>query len=141
MDEQEERRFKLDVSEMRDWANAMMNLIEAEGHLEEVIGKVDEENTKRYVALLDAIRKLRGEFFEQFLRDKTYGIWCWSKHVLSAVKQLREVGVKEIDKGIANNDEKAVKLGVKYLKRAQELFEAFCAHHMSFELRGCESDE
>jgi len=109
--------FELDVSEIRDWAYAMANLIEAEVHLHKTFVDTKDE---RYLDIIEGLRQMRKEVFEDFIRNRSEGIWCWSKHMLSLMMELSEVASKELDSG---NKEMAK----KYFELSQQALELFVA--------------
>jgi len=119
MENADKKLFELDVSEIRDWAYAMSNLIEAECHLQQTWEATKEE---KYAEIVSTLRKLRGKLFEDFIANKDYGVWCASKHLLSCFMQLSEVAMKELDKG---NKETAF----KYLKSSQDVLRTFILLH------------
>ncbi len=116
----ERKISEFDVSRDRDLGYAVTNLIEAEGHLQQTHA---ETKDKKYLHIIKAIRDIRGKYFEKFLQNKNldagecladsqemfkivfllkqnkveYGVWCASKHLLSASMELSEVGSKLID--------------------------------------------
>ena len=114
---EKEQLFELDVSEARDWSYAMSNLIEAEVHLHKTY--VETKNDV-YLELIEALRQLRKDVFEDFMHNKAPGLWCWSKHMLSLMMQLSEVASKELDEGRTENAK-------KYFTLSQRVLELFVA--------------
>lgn len=114
---EEKKLFKLDVSEARDWSYAMANLIEAEVHLHKSYVDTKKEI---YLDLIEALRKIRQKVFEDFMRNRDPGIWCWSKHMLSLMMELSEVASKELDEGRKESAK-------KYFELSQKVLELFVA--------------
>jgi len=109
---------KYDVSRERDLAYAIANLIEAECHLHQTCAEAKGDKKLKYAEVIQAIRKVRGKYFEKILKNKDYGTWCCFKHLLSAFIQLSEVGTKLIDE---NNLEE----GAEFLTDSQEVLKMF----------------
>ena len=109
---------KYDVSRERDLAYAIANLIEAECHLHQTCAEAEGKKKLRYAEIIQAIRKIRGKYFEKILKNKDYGCWCCFKHLLSAFIQLSEVGTKLIDE---NNLEE----GAEFLTDSQVVLKMF----------------
>ncbi len=101
-----------DVSTQRDFAYAIANLIEAECHLHQTFSDTKDI---RYLEIIRELRKLRGKYFGEFLKNKTYGAYCTLKHLLSAFMELSEVGTKALDE--KKDDESS-----KFLNASQDIF-------------------
>jgi hypothetical protein len=87
-----------DVSLIRDLAYAVRNMIEAEGHLKQTIATIrDREKKKKYIEILKTVRTIRGKWMNKILKNKDYGIYCFSKHALSVSEELGEVASKLAD--------------------------------------------
>src|SRR3970040_1327720 len=91
----------LDLSSGEDLSIGIMNLISIEEHLFYTSQKTKD---KKYLDLLDEIRKMRTELMKEIIKDYEGEVWCISKHLLAASMRLMEVGTKELKK---QNKEKA----------------------------------
>jgi hypothetical protein len=96
----------IDLSSGEDLSIGIMNLISIEEHLFYTYGKT---KNKKYLNLLNDVRKMRTELMREIIKDYEGEVWCISKHLLASSMRLMEVGTKELKKG-----EK---------KKAEELFE------------------
>jgi hypothetical protein len=92
---------ELDLSSGEDLSIGIMNLISIEEHLFYTSQKTKD---KRYLDLLNEVRKMRTELLKEIIKDYEGEVWCISKHLLAASMRLMEVGTKELKK---NNKEKA----------------------------------
>src|SRR3970282_2389502 len=86
----------LDLSSGEDLSIGIMNLISIEEHLFYTSQKTKD---KKYLDLLDEIRKMRTELMKEIIKDYEGEVWCISKHLLAATMRLMEVGTKELKKG------------------------------------------
>ena len=100
----------LDLSSGEDLSVGIMNLISIEEHLFFTYGKTKD---KRYIDILDEVRKLRIDLLKEIIKDYEGEIYCISKHLLAASMRVMEVGTKELKKG---NKEKAISLFEKSYK-------------------------
>ena len=91
----------LDLSSGEDLSIGIMNLISIEEHLFYTSQKTKD---KKYLDLLDEIRRMRTELMKEIIKDYEGEVWCISKHLLAASMRLMEVGTKELKK---NNKDKA----------------------------------
>ena len=105
----------LDLSSGEDLSIGIMNLISIEEHLFFTFGKTKD---KKYLDLLNDIRKMRVELLREIIKDYEGEVWCISKHLLAASMRVMEVGTKELKKG---NDKKAQDL----FKKSYELYSLF----------------
>ncbi len=96
----------IDLSSGEDLSIGIMNLISIEEHLFFTYGKLKD---KKYLKLLNDVRKMRTELLREIIKEYEGEVWCISKHLLAASMRVMEVGTKELKKG--NN------------KKAQDLFE------------------
>ena len=101
---------ELDLSSGEDLSIGIMNLISIEEHLFFTFNKTHD---KKYIDLLDEIRRMRTELLREIIKDYEGEVWCISKHLLAASMRIMEVGTKELKKG---NKEKARKLFDKSYK-------------------------
>jgi hypothetical protein len=86
----------LDLSSGEDLSIGVMNLISIEEHLFYTYGKTKD---KKYIDLLDEIRRMRTELMKDLIKDYEGEVWCISKHLLAASMRVMEVGTKELKKG------------------------------------------
>src|SRR3990172_9015278 len=91
----------LDLSSGEDLSIGIMNLISIEEHLFFTSQKTKD---RKYLELLDEIRRMRTELMKEIIKDYEGEVWCISKHLLAASMRLMEVGTKELKK---QNKEKA----------------------------------
>lgn len=103
-------KHQLDLSSGEDLSVGVMNLIGIEEHLFFTYNKTKD---KKYIDLLDEIRRMRIELMKELIKDYEGEIYCISKHLLAASMRLMEVGTKELKKG---NKEKAKDLFEKSFK-------------------------
>ncbi len=101
---------ELDLSSGEDLSIGIMNLISIEEHLFYTSQKTKD---KKYLNLLNEVRKMRTELLKEIIKDYEGEVWCISKHLLAASIRLMEVGTKELKKG---NKEKAWNLFEKSYK-------------------------
>ena len=101
---------ELDLSSGEDLSIGIMNLISIEEHLFFTFNKTHD---KKYIDLLDEVRRMRTELLREIIKDYEGEVWCISKHLLAASMRIMEVGTKELKKG---NKEKARKLFDKSYK-------------------------
>jgi hypothetical protein len=92
---------ELDLSSGEDLSIGIMNLISIEEHLFFTFNKTHD---KKYIDLLDEVRRMRTELLREIIKDYEGEVWCISKHLLAASMRIMEVGTKELKKG---NKEKA----------------------------------
>lgn len=92
---------ELDLSSGEDLSIGIMNLISIEEHLFYTSQKTKD---KKYLDLLDEVRRMRTELLKEIIKDYEGEVWCISKHLLAASMRIMEVGTKELKK---NNKEKA----------------------------------
>ena len=104
------KQKELDLSSSEDLSIGIMNLISIEEHLFFTYGKT---KNKRYIDILDEVRKLRIDLLKEIIKDYEGEIYCISKHLLAASMRVMEVGTKELKKG---NKEKAIGLFEKSYK-------------------------
>lgn len=105
----------LDLSSGEDLSIGIMNLISIEEHLFFTYGKT---NNKKYLKLLNEVRKIRINFLKQIIKDYEGEVWCISKHLLASSMRIMEVGTKELKKG---QDKKAQDL----FKKSYKLYSFF----------------
>lgn len=86
----------LDLSSGEDLSIGIMNLISIEEHLFFTYNKTKD---KKYIDLLDEIRRMRTELLKEIIKDYKGEVWCISKHLLAASMRIMEVGTKELKKG------------------------------------------
>lgn len=86
----------LDLSSGEDLSIGIMNLISIEEHLFYTSQKTKD---KKYMDLLDEVRRMRTELLKEIIKDYEGEVWCISKHLLAASMRLMEVGTKELKKG------------------------------------------
>ena len=104
------KRKDLDLSSGEDLSIGIMNLISIEEHLFFTSQKTKD---KKYLDLLDEIRRMRTELMKEIIKDYEGEVWCISKHLLAASMRLMEVGTKELKLG---NKDKAWRLFDKSYK-------------------------
>jgi len=101
---------KMDLSSGEDLSIGIMNLISIEEHLFFTSQKTKD---RKYLVLLDEVRKMRTDLLKEIITDYEGEIWCIGKHLLAASMRLMEVGTKELKKG---NKDKAWELFDKSYK-------------------------
>src|SRR3970040_1574374 len=94
--EEETKQKGLHLSSGEDLSIGIMNLISIEEHLFFTSQKTKD---RKYLELLDEIRRMRTELMKQIIKDYEGEVWCISKHLLAATMRLMEVGTKELKKG------------------------------------------
>lgn len=87
---------ELDISSGEDLSIGIMNLISIEEHLFYTSQKTKD---KKYIDILNDIRKMRVELMKDIIKDYEGEVWCISKHLLAASMRVMEVGTKELKKG------------------------------------------
>lgn len=87
---------ELDLSSGEDLSIGIMNLISIEEHLFYTSQKTKD---KKYLDLLNEIRKMRTELMKEIIKDYEGEVWCISKHLLASSMRVMEVGTKELKKG------------------------------------------
>src|SRR3989344_4851960 len=87
---------ELDLSSGEDLSIGIMNLISIEEHLFYTSQKTKD---KKYLELLNEVRKMRTELMKEIIKDYEGEVWCISKHLLAASMRVMEVGTKELKKG------------------------------------------
>lgn len=95
------KQKELDLSSGEDLSIGIMNLISIEEHLFFTSQKT---KNKKYIDLLNEVRKMRTELLREIIKDYEGEVWCISKHLLAASMRVMEVGTKELKNG---NKEKA----------------------------------
>lgn len=105
----------LDLSSGEDLSIGIMNLISIEEHLFFTSQKT---GGKKYLDLLNEVRKMRTELLKEIIKDYEGEVWCISKHLLASSMRVMEVGTKELKKG---NKEKAEEL----FEKAYKLYSLF----------------
>jgi len=85
----------LDLSSGEDLSIGIMNLISIEEHLFYTSQKTKD---KKYLDILNEVRKMRTELLKEIIKDYKGEVWCISKHLLAASMRLMEVGTKELKK-------------------------------------------
>lgn len=106
----------LDLSSGEDLSIGIMNLISIEEHLFYTSQKTKD---KKYLDILNEVRKMRTELLKEIIKDYKGEVWCISKHLLAASMRLMEVGTKELKKAAGAEPAEAAKLKDK----AWELFD------------------
>lgn len=86
----------IDLSSGEDLSIGIMNLISIEEHLFFTSQKT---KGKKYLDLLNEVRKLRTDLMRQIIKDYEGEVWCISKHLLASSMRVMEVGTKELKKG------------------------------------------
>lgn len=81
----------VDLSTEEDLSLAVMNLVSLEEHLFLTAGKTGKEE---YLDLLDEVRQSRQKLLSKLIDRHEGETWCVSKHLLSTVMRLTEVGAK-----------------------------------------------
>lgn len=104
------KQKELDLSSGEDMSIGVMNLISIEEHLFYTSQKTKD---KKYMDLLDEVRRMRTELLKEIIKDYEGEVWCISKHLLAASMRVMEVGTKELKKG---NKDKAWNLFGKSYK-------------------------
>jgi hypothetical protein len=92
----------IDLSSQEDLAIAVMNLIAIEEHLFFTYGKTGKE---KYLDLLNEVRQMRKTYLAKIVKNPEGEIWCISKHLLSSVMRLIEVGTKMLNDNKKNEAE------------------------------------
>ena len=87
---------ELDLSSGEDLSIGIMKLISIEEHLFYTSQKTKD---KKYMDLLDEVRRMRTELLKEIIKDYEGEVWCISKHLLAASMRIMEVGTKELKKG------------------------------------------
>src|SRR3990167_8448177 len=90
------KQKELDLSSGEDLSIGIMNLISIEEHLFYTSQKTKD---KKYLELLNEVRKMRTELMKEIIKDYEGEVWCISKHLLAASMRVMEVGTKELKKG------------------------------------------
>src|SRR3972149_9144795 len=90
------KQKELDLSSGEDLSIGIMNLISIEEHLFFTSQKTKD---KKYLELLDEVRRMRTELLKEIIKDYEGEVWCISKHLLAASMRVMEVGTKELKKG------------------------------------------
>src|SRR3990167_10471087 len=85
------KRKDLDLSAGEDLSIGVMNLISIEEHLFFTFNKTKD---KKYLELLNEVRKMRTELLKEIIKDYEGEVWCISKHLLAASMRVMEVGTK-----------------------------------------------
>jgi len=111
----------IDLSSGEDLSIGIMNLISIEEHLFYTSQKT---KNKKYLDMLNEIRKMRTELMKEIIKDYEGEVWCISKHLLSSSMRLMEVGTKELKKG---EKEKAWKL----FEKSYQLYTLFWGLNLS----------
>ena len=106
---------ELDLSSGEDLSIGIMNLISIEEHLFFTSQKT---KSKKYLELLNEVRKMRTELLKEIIKDYEGEVWCISKHLLAASMRVMEVGTKELKK---DNKEKAWNL----FEKSYQLYSLF----------------
>jgi hypothetical protein len=86
----------IDLSSGEDLSIGIMNLISIEEHLFFTSQKT---KSKKYLDLLNEVRKMRTDLMKQIIKDYEGEVWCISKHLLASSMRVMEVGTKELKKG------------------------------------------
>src|SRR3989344_2083292 len=105
----------LDLSSGEDLSIGIMNLISIAEHLFYTSQKTKD---KKYLDILNEVRKMRTELLKEIIKDYKGEAWCISKHLLAASMRLMEVGTKELKK---DNKEKAWNL----FEKSYQLYSLF----------------
>ena len=106
----------VDLSHDEDLAIAVANLIALEEHFYWTGAKTEKDE---YYQVVDEIREMRKELMTKLLGEKPEGeTWCASKHILSTMLRMIEVGTKLYHSG----DKEQAK---KMYERAHTLFSIF----------------
>lgn len=111
----------LDLSSGEDLSIGIMNLISIEEHLFFTYGKTKKSSSsrgKKYLKILNDVRKMRTELLKQIIKDYEGEVWCIGKHLLATSMRVMEVGTKELKKG---ENKKAEDL----FKKSYELYSLF----------------
>src|SRR3970282_479538 len=106
---------ELDLSSGEDLSIGIMNLISIEEHLFYTSQKTKD---KKYLDLLDEVRRMRTDLLKDIIKDYEGEVWCISKHLLAASMRVMEVGTKELKTG---NKEKAWNL----FEKSYQLYSLF----------------
>ncbi len=111
----------IDLSSGEDLTIGIMNLISIEEHFFYTSQKT---KNKKYLDMLNEVRKMRTELMREIIKDYEGEVWCISKHLLSSSMRLMEVGTKELKKG---EKEKAWKL----FEKSYQLYTLFWGLNLS----------
>ncbi len=111
------KKGSIDLSRDEDLSIAIMNLISLEEHFYFTAMKTD---NKKYLEMLDSVRKLRIEMLKKIVTNPQGEEWCISKHLLASSMRLIEVGTKELSKN--NKQESEI-----FFKSAFDLYSLFFA--------------
>ena len=111
----------LDLSSGEDLSIGIMNLISIEEHLFFTSQKTKD---KKYLDLLNEVRKMRTDLLREIIKDYEGEVWCISKHLLAASMRVMEVGTKELKKG---NKDKAADL----FEKSYQLYSLFWGLNLS----------
>jgi len=110
------RQKELDLSSGEDLSIGIMNLISIEEHLFYTSQKTKD---KKYLDLLDEVRRIRTDLLKDIIKDYEGEVWCISKHLLAASMRIMEVGTKELKKAAGAEPAEAE----KHKDKAWELFD------------------
>jgi len=91
-----EAQKKLDLSSGEELSVGIMNLIGIEEHL---FFSYNKTNNKKYLDILDEVRRMRISLLKELIKDYEGEVWCISKHLLAASMRLMEVGTKYLKNG------------------------------------------
>ncbi len=86
---------KGDVSELEDTIQVLINLVSIEEHS---INSFFSTSDNFYLELNELVRKMRSELMETIINNKGEN-WCISKHLLSSIMALREIGNRHYTAG------------------------------------------
>ncbi|NMD00073.1 MAG: hypothetical protein GYA62_10175 [Bacteroidales bacterium] len=111
----------IDLSSGEDLSIGIMNLISIEEHLFFTYGKLKK---KKYLDMLNEIRKMRTDLLREIIKDYEGEVWCISKHLLAASMRIMEVGTKELKKG-------NIKKSEELFKKSYELYSLFWGLNLS----------
>jgi len=111
----------IDLSSGEDLSIGIMNLISIEEHLFFTYNKT---KSKKYLELLNEVRKMRTELMRDIIKDYEGEVWCISKHLLAASMRIMEVGTKELKK-------KNIKKSEDLFKKSYELYSLFWSLNLS----------
>lgn len=84
---------KLDLASGEDLSIGIMNLISLEEHFFFSYGKTQD---KKFLDMLNDVRKMRAELMKDIVKDPQGEIWCISKHLLAASMRIMEVATKKL---------------------------------------------
>src|SRR3990172_1519113 len=114
----------LDLSSGEDLSIGVMNLISIEEHLFYTFQKTKD---KKYLDLLDEVRRMRTELLKDIIKDYEGEVWCISKHLLAASMRIMEVGTKELKKAAGSEPAEAE-------KQKQKTWDLFCKSYKLYSL-------